>query len=99
PAGGAVQPTADGGTGAGELAELHMVNEMLQAMELAWFGMKLDTYHAHPLNLGWMNSFRRWTGAPLFHRYWPFLRGEYSQDFVRFCERALNLRPTEVEWR
>jgi hypothetical protein len=43
-----------------------------------------------------MNVFRRWSNAPTFQRYWPVLRGEYSQDFARFCERALNMVPTAV---
>jgi hypothetical protein len=79
-----------------ELAELHTVNDMLQVMEIAWFSMDLKNYFAHPLNRGWMNLFRRWTGSDAFSRYWPFLRAEYSEDFVRFCERALNLHPTSV---
>jgi GNAT superfamily N-acetyltransferase len=63
---------------------------------MAWYAMQLDGYHAHPLNRGWMNAFRRWTNAPTFHRYWPFLRAEYSEEFVGFCERALNLLQGEV---
>jgi hypothetical protein len=82
--------------GRDESSEMHMVSEMLQTMEIAWFAMQLDSYHAHPLNRGWMNLFRRWTNSPTFQQYWPFLRAEYSQDFVRFCERALNMVPTAV---
>ena len=81
-----------------EPATLHAVNEMLQVMQTTWYSMDLDEHHAHPLNLGWMNAFRRWTCSETFHRYWPFLRAAYSQDFVRFCERTLNLRRAEVEW-
>jgi hypothetical protein len=77
-------------------AELNMVNEMLQVMEMVWFAMKLDAYHAHSLNRGWMNLFRRWTSSPTFHRHWPFLRGAFSQDFVQFCERALNMTATDI---
>jgi hypothetical protein len=77
-------------------AELHMTAEMLRVMEMVWYGMKLDASHAHPLNRGWMNLFRRWTNSPTFHRHWPYLRGELSQGFVEFCERALNLATTNV---
>jgi hypothetical protein len=77
--------------------ELHMVNEMLRVMETAWFAMKLGGYHAHPINRGWMNLFRRWTMSETFHRYWPFLRAEYSRDFVSFCEQTLNMVPTDVQ--
>jgi hypothetical protein len=76
--------------------ELHMVNEMLQTMEMVWFGMKLDSNHAHSLNRGWMNLFRRWTNSPSFHRHWPWLRGEFSRGFVDFCEQALNMTPTDA---
>lgn len=72
-------------------AELLAVNEMLGVMELAWLGVRLGDYHAHPMNRGWMNAFRRWSTAEAFQSAWPILRGEYSKDFVRFCERALNL--------
>lgn len=73
--------------------ELFMTAEMLQMMEMVWFDMKLDDFYAHPLNRGWMNLFRRWTNSATFHGYWPLLRSEFSQDFVLFCERALNMRP------
>jgi hypothetical protein len=88
---GPVAPPPGAASDAG--TEMHQVSEMLQTMEMVWFAMKLDSYHAHPLNRGWMNLFRRWTGSRTFQRYWPFLRAEYSQDFVRFCERALNMVP------
>src|SRR5262249_23578775 len=52
-----------------------------------------EGYHAHPLNRGWMNAFRRWTRSEVFRKYWLLLRGEYSWDFVRFCESELNLDP------
>jgi hypothetical protein len=77
-------------------AELHMVTEMLQVMEMVWYGMKLDSYHAHTLNRGWMNLFRRWTHSPTFHRHWPYARGEFSKEFVDFCEQALNMTATDV---
>src|SRR5262249_39598286 len=50
-------------------------------------------YHAHPLNRGWMNTFRRWTATEAFQRFWPILAGTYSKDFVEFCERTLNVQP------
>jgi hypothetical protein len=43
-----------------------------------------------------MNLFRRWTNSPTFHRHWPYARGEFSRDFVDFCEQALNMTPTDV---
>jgi hypothetical protein len=74
-----------------ESAEIHAVVQMLQVMENAWLGLNLDTYSDHPLNRGWMNVFRRWTSSGTLQRYWPTVRGEFSEGFVRFCESELNL--------
>ena len=63
----------------------------LQIVEIAWNAMNLGQFQAHPVNRGWMNTFRRWTSSAAFHRYWPFLRAEYSKPFVAFCENVLNL--------
>jgi hypothetical protein len=79
----------------GPLPEFHAVSQTLQVMEIVWAAMHLDSYHAHPTNRGWMNTFRRWTASAEFHRYWPFLRAEYSRPFVRFCEDILNLEPAQ----
>ena len=78
-------------------AELHAVNQMLKLMEMAWLGVRLDGYYAHPMNRGWMNAFCRWTNSETFHKHWPVLRGGFSKDFVRFCEKALNLAPVPVK--
>jgi hypothetical protein len=72
-------------------AEVHAVAEMLRVMENAWLGVHLEGYHAHPLNRGWMNAFRRWVNSEVFRKHWLTLRGEYSQDFIRFCENELRL--------
>jgi hypothetical protein len=76
--------------------ELVAINEILNTMEMAWMAVNLDGYYAHPMNRGWMGSFRRWTSSAMFQKYWPILRGEYSKDFVRFCEKTLNLSPVRV---
>lgn len=91
PVGRAAPPPV--GANADASPEFFMTAEMLQMMEMVWFDMKLDDYYAHPLNRGWMNIFRRWTNSATFHGYWPLLRGEFSQDFGLFCERALNMLP------
>jgi hypothetical protein len=92
-------PEMKGGNGAPPMAEVHMVAEMLQVMEDAWLSLQLDGFHAHPLNRGWLNVFRRWAGSSRLRQLWPMLRGEFAQDFVLFCERELNLRPGEVTLR
>jgi hypothetical protein len=72
-------------------AELHAILRMIQVMENAWLGMRLEAFHEHPINVGWMNAFRRWTSAEAFRRCWPIVRGEFSREFVRFCEKELRL--------
>lgn len=72
--------------------EIHTACQMLQVLENAWVSMKLDKFHAHPLNAGWMNLFERWGNLDVLRRYWPLLRGEFSRDFVRFCERESALK-------
>lgn len=74
--------------------ELHATSHMLQVMENAWLTLNLDTYHDHPLNTGWISVFERWSQSDLVRKYWPVLRGEYSQSFVRYCEQQLSLRAT-----
>ena len=77
-------------------SDLLAVNHILAVMELGWLGVELDGYYSHPMNRGWMGAFRRWTNSATFEKYWPVLRGEYSKDFVRFCEKTLNLPPVRV---
>lgn len=87
----------DGGAPAdGDLSLCRAVGQMLQVMEIAWAAMDMDDYYTHPLNRGWVNTFRRWTSTPEFQRYWPFLKAEYSAPFVEFCEGILNLLPVRV---
>ncbi len=47
-----------------------------------------------------MNVFRRWTSSGTLQHYWPTVRGEFSEGFVRFCETELNLTVDgpEVSW-
>lgn len=72
--------------------EIHTACQMLQVMENAWLGMQLEQYHSHPINAGWMNLFHRWSNTTLLRRYWPLLRGEFSREFVDFCERESALK-------
>jgi hypothetical protein len=79
-----------------EAAEVHAVAQMLQVMENAWLGLKLDVHYAHPLNRGWMDVFHRWTNAPTVRRLWPLLRSEFSREFIRFAERQMRLGVVQV---
>ena len=84
------------GAGGASGPELLAVNQLINVMELAWLGVDLDGYYAHPMNRGWMGALHRWSSSEAFHKYWPVLRGEYSKDFVRFCERTLNAAPVRA---
>ena len=54
-------------------------------------GLEENAYH--PLHLGLMNYFARWTSAPLFRMWWPLLKTMYPQPFTRFVERQFGVRP------
>jgi GNAT superfamily N-acetyltransferase len=75
-----------------EIVELATVGQMLQVMENAWIALKMETRSDHPMNRGWMNVFRRWTGSDTFQQLWPFFRGQFNRDFIDFCEDQLRLQ-------
>jgi GNAT superfamily N-acetyltransferase len=78
-------------------ADHAFVAQLLQLMENTWLDVHLDQHPAHPLNSGWMNLFRRWSQHPKLRLLWPLMRQEFSQEFVRFCERELSLH--EGRWQ
>ncbi len=78
-------------------AELHTLARILQALENALISVQLEGFHAHPLNRGRLNVFRRWMNSEAMRRHWPILRGEFSQDFVRFCESELHMDPGQPQ--
>lgn len=93
PAGGTVPTT----TGQIERSVLHLCHAQIQLMENVFLAVQLDKYHAHQLNRGWMNLFRRWAAADNFQQLWPVLRGGFSKDFVDFAGYELNLRGSKQE--
>ncbi|WP_435019955.1 patatin-like phospholipase family protein [Tundrisphaera sp. TA3] len=72
-------------------AELLAVSQMLQLMENAWINLRLKGHGDLPMDHGWTNVFRRWSGSKSFRRLWPILRSDYSPDFIKFCEVQLHL--------
>ena len=72
-------------------AELHMINQVIQVMEKAWMGVRMEGYPEHPINRGWMNALRRVSRSKTLRRNWPIVRGGFDQEFVQFCERELGL--------
>jgi GNAT superfamily N-acetyltransferase len=75
---------------------LHLFNVQVQIMENVFYAINLGEYHAHQLNRGWINLFRRWTAKDTFRRLWPGLRATFSKAFVDFAEYHLNLT-TKIE--
>ena len=59
---------------------------MTQLMEDVWASCQLDSFWNHPLNLGWVNCFARWTSAPTFRMWWSLLRPMYGAGFQRFMQ-------------
>jgi hypothetical protein len=58
--------------------------EVAQVLEDIWLTCDLDDHWDHPLNLGWINGFARWTHAATFRAWWPVLRPMFSPGFQRF---------------
>jgi len=68
-----------------------------QLMEMAWLMNDLDRSYSHPIQRGWVNTMRAWTTEPAFQAMWPQMRTVFSQGFVRFCERALNVNQPSIQ--
>ncbi len=68
----------------------------MQLMEMVWQLNDLSQNYTHPIQRGWISTMRRWTSMPEFQKIWPLVRSEYSQEFVRFCERALNVNQPSI---
>ena len=83
---------ADAAAGVPGVPEFQAIAQLIQVMEDAWLDLKQSGFRDLPMNRGWMASFRRWSSAPALRRLWPILRGEYRQDFVKFCEDELAMR-------
>lgn len=69
----------------------------IQLMELEWLRNDLTHNYSHPIQRGWVNTFRDWAAGEGFRRLWPRMRCEFSREFVRFCERALGVGRPAVQ--
>jgi hypothetical protein len=79
-----------------EIANLLCLARAIQLMEDTYFSCLLERHWSHPLNLGWVNLFARWTTAPTFRTWWPLLKPLYSPAFRAFVEDRFEvLRGTE----
>ncbi len=79
-----------------ELASsLQILRMAILLMEEVFLAIDLDLHATHPVNLGWINYFARWTYAPLFRMWWPLLKGMYAARFTRFLESYYSLATLE----
>jgi len=85
-----------GGIAVNPRAALHTCNQQIQLMEQVYLAVKLEEFHGHSLNRGWMNLFRRWTSSATFRMFWPTVCSMYSQPFVRFAGQHFNLSITQA---
>lgn len=79
-----------------------------QLLEDVWMACRLDQLWSHPLNMGWVNLFARWTTAPTFRFWWPVLAPMYSSGFQAFLRHRIGVgvtgpmrsagAPTDTEW-
>lgn len=79
-----------------------------QLLEDVWMACRLDQLWAHPLNMGWVNLFARWTTAPTFRFWWPVLAPMYSAGFQSFLRHRIGVGitgpmrpmgvPGDTEW-
>ena len=77
---------------ADELAgALGVVREALLFMEEAFACEELDRHGSHPMYLGLVNYFARWTHSPHLRAWWPVLRPLHTQRFARYLEINLGL--------
>lgn len=77
---------------AGELVDtLDLVREALLFMEETFVCEKLDLRDKHPMYLGLVNYFSRWTHSTHVRAWWPVLRPLHAQRFARYLEVQLGL--------
>ena len=60
-------------------------------MENVYLDLRLEEYHDHPDNRGWMNLFRHWSWSGMFRATWAITVSTYGARFQEFCRRHLDL--------
>ncbi len=68
-----------------------LCQSLIQLMEQVFLDLKLDRFHDHPDNQGWMNVFHHWSWSPTFRLTWVLTQSIFGARFVDFCERHLEL--------
>jgi hypothetical protein len=62
-----------------------------QLMENVYLDLSLEERHDHPDNRGWMNMFRRFSGAGMLRVTWAVTSATFGARFQSFCERRFRL--------
>ncbi|MEA2570151.1 MAG: hypothetical protein QOI24_2152 [Acidobacteriota bacterium] len=76
-----------------------LFTQVIQLMEDVYIGCQMERYSTHPLNLGWLNEFGRWTTTQAFRELWPFFAPMYNPQMVRFIEQRFDLSSTRNKKR
>ena len=80
-------------TPASDIARLvPLFTQVMQLMTNVYVSCELERYWSHPLNIGWVNYFGRWSTMPVFRELWPFLSPMFNPKMRSFFEDRLELR-------
>jgi hypothetical protein len=77
----------------------YFCNQMIQLMENVYVDLNLEQTFDHPDTRGWMNTFRRWAWADMFHSTYVISASTYGARFQTFCKQHLKLDVGELEIR
>jgi hypothetical protein len=69
----------------------HLVVEMMQLIEDVRLKADFERNYNHPLVVGWINAFNRWTRTKAVRRWWPFLIPLYTSGTRRFAEEHFDV--------
>ena len=70
---------------------VHLVIEIMQLIEDVWLTADFDRNYNHPLMIGWINAFNRWTRTTIVRRWWPFLIPLYTPGMRKFAEEHFSV--------
>ena len=72
-------------------AAFYLCGSIIQLMENVYLDLRLEEWHDHPDNRGWMNMFRRFAGAGMLRVTWAIMGATFGARFQSFCERRFRL--------
>ncbi|MCC6534705.1 MAG: patatin-like phospholipase family protein [Burkholderiales bacterium] len=78
-------------------AAFYLCESIIQLMENVYIDVNLETTYDHPDNRGWMNLFRRFSGAGMLRITWAISAATYGARFQSFCEHHLGLGDSTIE--